>query len=162
MSMQDRLAHKLRLARKYRGTVRFFESRRELLASEAHADTARKALAHARKNLARVKRTILAIRGVLAKREARRQAAMSPRAVICDIFGERYCGQAVAVAWCESRLTTTARNGQYHGLFQMGSHERSLFGHGGSARTQAKAAYRYFVRSGRDWSPWSCKPWLAY
>jgi hypothetical protein len=162
VSMEDRFAHKLRVARKHRGTVRFFETRRWLLGSEAHADAARKALARAKRNLARVNRTIAAIRRVLAKREARRQAAMSPRAVICDVFGERYCEQAVAVAWCESRHTTTARNGQYLGLFQMGSHERSLFGHGASARTQAKAAYRYFVRSGRDWSPWSCKPSFAY
>jgi hypothetical protein len=41
----------------------------------------------------------------------------------------------------------------------MGSSERQLFGHGVSALAQARAAYRYFVRSGRDWSPWSCKPW---
>ena len=34
-----------------------------------------------------------------------------------------------------------------------------LFGHGPTALAQAQAAYRYFVRSGRDWSPWSCKPW---
>ena len=60
---------------------------------------------------------------------------------------------------CESGYRTTAQNGQYRGLFQMGSSERQLFGHGVSALAQAQAAYRYFVRSGRDWSPWSCKPW---
>ena len=30
---------------------------------------------------------------------------------------------------------------------------------GESTHEQALAAHRYFVRSGRDWSPWSCKPW---
>ena len=82
----------------------------------------------------------------------------TPQEVICDVFG-RYCDQALQVARCESGLRTTAQNGQYLGLFQMGSAERSLFGHGASAEAQAKAAWRYFTRSGRDWSPWSCKPW---
>ncbi len=69
--------------------------------------------------------------------------------------------RTVAVAWCESGLTTTAQNGQYLGLFQMGSSERRLFGHGQTARAQAAAAHEYFVHSGRDWSPWSCKPGYA-
>lgn len=77
---------------------------------------------------------------------------------ICDEFGDRYCGPALRVAWCESRLDVTARNGQYRGLFQMGSWERARFGHGRSAREQARAAYRYFVATGRDWSPWECQP----
>ena len=66
---------------------------------------------------------------------------------------------AKRVARCESGYSVNAQNGQYLGLFQMGSNERRLFGHGESALVQAQAAYRYFVRSGRDWSPWSCKPW---
>ena len=74
------------------------------------------------------------------------------------MFGS-YCGQALAVSRCESGLQTDAQNGQYHGLFQMGSNERRIFGHGPTAVAQAKAAHRYFVASGRDWSPWSCKPW---
>jgi hypothetical protein len=92
----------------------------------------------------------------------RRLAALQkapPRRAICHVFGRRYCSQAIRVARCESRLRTTARNGQYLGLFQMGSSERRLFGHGRSAFEQSKAAHRYFVYSGRDWSPWSCKPW---
>lgn len=80
--------------------------------------------------------------------------------VICDVFGDRYCGEALRVAWCESRLHPAARNGQYRGLFQMGSSERRIYGHGPDARTQSRAAYRYFVNSGRDWSPWSCR-WAA-
>jgi hypothetical protein len=86
-------------------------------------------------------------------------AALPPRKAICAVFG-RYCDQALDVAWCESRFQTTARNGQYLGLFQMGSNERRLFGHGATAYEQARAAHRYFVLSGRDWSPWGCR-WAA-
>ena len=95
----------------------------------------------------------------VATRETRRLAAMPPRQAICDVFGS-YCDEAVAVAWCESRLRPTAQNGQYLGLFQMGDSERRLYGHGPSAHDQAIAAHRYFIRSGRNWSPWSCR-WAA-
>lgn len=80
------------------------------------------------------------------------------RAVICRVFG-RDCGEALRVAMCESNYHTWARNGQYLGLFQMGSSERRLYGHHYSSPwVQARAAKRYFVASGRDWSPWTCKP----
>jgi len=79
-------------------------------------------------------------------------------AIIMKVFG-RYGTQAVAVARCESGLTIGAENGQYLGLFQMGSYARGKYGHSWNAWGQARAAYRYFVDSGRDWSPWSCKPW---
>lgn len=78
--------------------------------------------------------------------------------VICAVFG-KYCGQALRVATCESGLTEWARNGQYLGLFQMGSYARARYGHAWNPWTQARAAFRYFVDSGRDWSPWACKPW---
>jgi hypothetical protein len=81
-----------------------------------------------------------------------------PALVICAVFGKRDCLDALNVSWCESRFRTTARNGQYLGLFQMGSWERSRFGHGDDPWAQARAARRYFLTSGRDWSPWSCKP----
>ena len=77
---------------------------------------------------------------------------------ICDVFGERHCADALEVSWCESRFNTNARNGQYRGLFQMGSWERRTFGHGSTAYEQARAARRYFIRTGSDWSPWSCRP----
>ena len=79
------------------------------------------------------------------------------KVAICKTFG-RYCQQALRVSWCESRWYVHATNGQYLGLFQMGSYARSAFGHGPGAWAQARAAYRYFVASGRDWSPWACKP----
>lgn len=78
--------------------------------------------------------------------------------IIRHVF-KGYGQQAVRVSRCESGLRTWARNGQYLGLFQMGSSERRIYGHGNDAWAQTRAAYRYFVDSGRDWSPWSCKPW---
>src|SRR5580765_3051146 len=82
---------------------------------------------------------------------------LSTPAIICKVFGS-YCRQAQRVSWCESRWSIWARNGQYLGLFQMGSYARHKYGHGYNAWAQALAARRYFIDSGRDWSPWSCKP----
>ena len=156
-TLDHRLEHKLAAARGYRRTIAFSKSHRWLLRSDEHRVDAGAALRRAERRLAELTKTIRALRTAIDTRHARRQAAMSPKAAICDTFGN-YCRQAVAVAWCESRLTTTAENGQYLGLFQMGSYERRLFGHGPTAGEQAEAAHQYFVRSGRDWSPWSCKP----
>jgi hypothetical protein len=76
---------------------------------------------------------------------------------ICGVFGP-YCSQALRVAWCESRMRTSAENGQYLGLFQMGDNARRRYGHGPDAWTQSEAAFRYFADSGFSWGPWSCKP----
>lgn len=96
-------------------------------------------------------RTIRRLRAELASRE------IGPTLAIRIVFGV-YAEQALRVAWCESRWHTGARNGQYLGLFQMGDYARGRYGHSGTALGQAQAAYRYFVASGRDWSPWECKP----
>ncbi|HUF01932.1 MAG TPA: hypothetical protein VMN35_05870 [Gaiellaceae bacterium] len=157
-SLENRLVSTLDAARKHRGTVRFFESRPWLVRSNKHGAWARTSLRRAERRVARTTARAAVLRRQIERRDTRRQAKLPPRAAICDVFG-RYCGQAIAVARCESRLDTGARNGQYLGLFQMGSHERRLFGHGRTAHAQSRAAHRYFVRSGRDWSPWSCKPW---
>ena len=77
---------------------------------------------------------------------------------ITTVFGP-YAQQALRVAYCESHYNVWARNGQYLGLFQMGSYARSRFGHTWDPWGQARAAYRYFVLAGRDWSPWACRPW---
>jgi hypothetical protein len=158
-TLDERLAQKLEATRKYRGTIAFFEQHRRLPYAPAHREDATLALERAHDRLAQLERTIAALRRAIDARDARRRAAMPPRTAICEVF-DGYCRQAVAVAWCESRLATTARNGQYLGLFQMGSYERSLFGHGETAHEQALAAHRYFVSSGRDWSPWGCR-WAA-
>jgi len=81
------------------------------------------------------------------------------RAAIYRVFGP-YAPQAMRVAYCETGGTYDPRasNGQYQGIFQMGSFARGRYGHGPSWLVQAAAAYLYFLDSGRDWSPWSCKP----
>jgi hypothetical protein len=163
VSLETGLERRLAEARRYRGTIRFFQSHRTRMGSREHGPVAREALARAKRRLARVSTEAVHYRRLIQRRDARREgrrlATAPPRVAIRTVFG-RYSGQALAVAWCESRLTTTARNGQYLGLFQMGTNERRLFGHGEGAHAQALAAHRYFVRSGRDWSPWSCR-WAA-
>jgi hypothetical protein len=162
VTLENRLEHKLHAAKKYRSVIRFFDKHRRLLRSPEHGAKARKVLHRAARGLAHTTRNIAAIRRVLRRLEARRKAHAPPKQAICDVFGRRFCGQALSVAWCESRYSTTARNGQYLGLFQMGWSERQLYGHGRTARKQALAAHRYFVVSGRDWSPWGCKPGYGY
>ncbi len=76
-----------------------------------------------------------------------------PEKAICYVFGSR-CSEALRVARCESRFSTYAQNGQYLGLFQMGSWERRTYGHGYTPLEQARAAYRYFLVAG--WRPWEC------
>ena len=162
VSLDARLERKLAAARKYRTVIRFFENHRSLLSSAEHRDVANAAHARAKRRLAHVTGTVVALRRAIERRKARALAHAPPQVAICRVFGRRYCGQALSVSWCESRHSTRAQNGQYLGLFQMGSSERRLFGHGRTAHRQAIAAHRYFVASGRDWSPWSCKPSFPY
>lgn len=84
---------------------------------------------------------------------------VTPIVAIRLVFGP-YADQAIRVSDCETGGTfdTGARNGQYLGIFQLGRWERATYGHGSTALGQAQAAYRYFVDSGRDWSPWECQP----
>lgn len=142
--------------------IRFFGSHRWLLSDPRFAKEAKRQLALHRTLLTRAEARVTAAKAAIRRQARERRLAVlekaSPRKAICTVFG-RFCGQALQVARCESRLTTSAQNGQYLGLFQMGSSERRLFGHGTTAIAQVRAAHRYFVASGRDWSPWSCKPW---
>jgi hypothetical protein len=141
--------------------IRFFESHRWLLEDPRFTKEATIRLGAARRHRASTRARGDHARVELERRERERRLAAelahSPEKAICHVFGP-YCQPALQVARCESGNETTAQNGQYLGLFQMGSSARQLFGHGESALEQAKAAYRYFVRSGQDWSPWSCKP----
>jgi hypothetical protein len=157
-TLDQQLERKLVAMRKYRGTIRFFRTHRTLLSTD-HRAAAGSKLVYAARRVRQLEKTIAVLRSRVRARDARRFAAMPPKAAICDVFGS-YCDEALAVARCESRLSPSAQNGQYLGLVQMGSYERRLFGHGSSAREQAVAAHRYFVRTGRDWSPWSCS-WAA-
>ena len=158
-ALDRRLERKLAAVRRYTGTIRFFHSHRSLLSSSDGSEVVVSALAYAEHRARELAETVSTLREAIRQSDARRRAALSPRAAICDVFGS-YCDEAVAIARCESHLRTSAQNGQYLGLFQMGASERRLFGHGPTAHAQAIAARRYFVRSGRDWSPWSCR-WAA-
>jgi hypothetical protein len=156
LTLDQQLERKRTALRKYRGTVRFYETRRSLLVSGEKRSMSKSRLVYANERVRQLTRTVNALRAKIRVRQDRRLSKLPPKRAICSVFGP-YCEQAVAVAWCESRLQTRAENGQYLGLFQMGSYERELFGHGATARDQALAAHRYFVVSGRDWSPWSCR-----
>ena len=137
--------------------IRFFENHRWLLSDPRFRREAAFRLTSARRSLTSTQAKAARTRAALERRELA-QRLRAPEKAICHVFGS-YCQQALQVASCESGYETGAQNGQYLGLFQMGSSERQLFGHGATALEQARAAYRYFLRSGRDWSPWSCKPW---
>jgi len=78
-----------------------------------------------------------------------------------------YCSSgldALRVAKCESGRywwmghPTWAKNGQYRGMFQMGTSERHTWGHGPDPWAQARYAHHYYAATGFDWSPWECKP----
>lgn len=159
LTLDEQLERKRSALRKYSGTIRFFKTHRSLLSSTEHRANATSSLDYAEQRVRQLSRTVAVLRAKIQRRDSQRTAVMPPKAAICAVFGDD-CQEALAVAWCESRLSTKAQNGQYLGLFQMGSYERRLFGHGPSAHQQAQAAHRYFIRSGRDWSPWSCR-WAA-
>jgi hypothetical protein len=159
LTLDEQLERKVAALRKHRATVRFFETHRSLFGSAEHRTDATASLAYAKRRVQQLTKSVEALRTKVHRRDDRREARLAPKAAICAVFADR-CQEAVAVAWCESHLSTTAQNGQYLGMFQMGSYERQLFGHGATAHAQAVAAHRYFVRSGRDWSPWSCR-WAA-
>lgn len=78
-------------------------------------------------------------------------AAPTNEQIVRAVFHEEP-DKAVDIFSCESGLRTTARNGQFRGIAQMGSRERGRFGHGEDAQTQVEAAKDYYDISG--WSPW--------
>ena len=156
------LTRHLSAMKKDRQVLRFLENHAWLLEDPRFSVEAKRQLRLHTLSLGRSERKAAAARLAIARQATARQLAAvvdaSPPKVICRVFGS-YCREALAVSRCESGHQTEAQNGQYLGLFQMGSNERRIFGHGSSATAQAKAAHRYFVAAGRDWSPWSCKPW---
>jgi hypothetical protein len=82
----------------------------------------------------------------------RMRTRLDPRRAICAVFHP--CDKALQVAWCESRFSIYARNGQYLGLFQFGEYARSTYGFGWTALAQARAAHAYYMDAG--WAPWEC------
>lgn len=91
-------------------------------------------------------------------KELQRIYALSPIAAILSVFREDPQG-ALNVAACESSFDIYAANGQYLGLFQMGSHERATYATIGYSTPyqQAVAAHNYFLAAG-GWGPWECVP----
>jgi hypothetical protein len=160
--LSAQLTRHLSTMKKDRQVLVFLNNHRWLLSDPRFKASAKRQLRLHILSLARTKTMAAAAKRALAKRATVRRLAVveaaKPEHVICRVFGS-YCREALAVSRCESGLSTTAQNGQYLGLFQMGSTERRLFGHGPSAVEQAQAAHKYFVASGRGWGPWSCKPW---
>jgi hypothetical protein len=93
------------------------------------------------------------------------------RRVVCSFdWSPSSCSDAMRVSWCESRWSTWAVSGQFAGWFQLGTGERLRYGVGSYRNTnssiavhagiwsQVRAAHDYYIRSGRDWSPWQCRP----
>ena len=154
------VASAVHTAKRDRQVLRFFATHSWLLSDPRFAGEARRQVRLHRRSLTVALRTIAAARRRNRRTLVRHIAAAreeTPAQTICRVFGPD-CADAVRVARCESGLKVDAVNGQYLGLFQMGSTERRLFGHGPTAELQSRAALRYFVFSGRDWSPWSCRP----
>lgn len=161
MTLEQTIAFQHKVVKHDLSVIRFFDNHRWMLARyNKYRPAATRELAFHRRQLAVTRKALAAN---LAKVKARelRQRLRNPRAAICHVFGD-HCRQALAVARCESNYSTLARNGQYRGLFQMGRHERATYGHGPTALAQSRAAYRYFVASGRTWGPWECKPWRSW
>jgi hypothetical protein len=161
-SLSAQLTRHLATMKKDQQVLTFLEHHKWLLSDPRFQASAQRQLRVHTASLVRVRKKAAVAKLALAQRaKARRLAAVAaakPENVICRVFGS-YCRAALAVSRCESGLRTTAQNGQYLGLFQMGTTERRLFGHGPSALQQAKAAHKYFVASGHGWGPWSCKPY---
>lgn len=63
---------------------------------------------------------------------------------------------ALTISYRESRYTVGAANGQYLGLFQMGTGERATYATIGysTAYEQTVAAHNLFLA--RGWEPWTC------
>jgi hypothetical protein len=157
-TLKRTIAEESRDVRQHRNVLRFLANHPHLLApgSPDRPAALRLRAAHSAGLRTSLER-LLAVRATLRRaRAAARRARiheLPPAEAIRRVFGASW-RKALAVARCESTLRTTARNGQYRGLFQLGSPERARFGHGESAYAQARAAHRYWVEVGRSWHPW--------
>ena len=80
-----------------------------------------------------------------AKRYQRR--LNNPTQAILHVFG-RYGDEALRVASCESGRGVYASNGQYLGMFQMGSFARARYGHGYTPLVSGEGGVRLLRRLG--------------
>lgn len=85
-----------------------------------------------------------------------REYPLFKRALVLH-FGRAW-KEAAVVSWGEGSWHWFAENGCYRGTFQMGCDERRRYGHSNTLAGQVAAAARYWRASGRDWSPWDCRP----
>ena len=146
LTLAQKLALKLKAARKHRSAIRFLKTHRSLALSSGK----RAAPSHGRSTGSQRPRRRSATTGgssVLAQSYTRLAASRTqpPRSRSARCSGVLRSGTRSRVVRVGS--PTTARNGQYLGLFQMGTYARQVSGHGDSAYEQARAAYRFFVVS---------------
>lgn len=81
----------------------------------------------------------------------------SAKRAVCHYFKtSSECYTAMKIVKCETGGTywPWVSNGQYQGIFQMGSNERATYGHGNNVWAQAKAAYAYYKAAGGFYDPW--------
>lgn len=96
--------------------------------------------------------------GALAAGVARDQSGGGIEEIVCAY--DWPCDEALAVAWCESRLQADVYNSDNWGLFQLWGGWAVVFGTTRpallEARTNVMVAYGVWLREG--WSPWACSP----
>lgn len=87
--------------------------------------------------------------------QADRSSYTVAQRAVCHFFKGSLCATAMQIVKCETGGTYSpwSANGQYLGIFQMGSHERATFGHGNNVWAQSKAAYDYYTAA-KGFSPW--------
>jgi hypothetical protein len=98
---------------------------------------------------------LIGLTGQTAQASSSNSNYQSALRAVCHYFGP-YCSQAMQIVNCETGGTYDpwASNGQYLGIFQMGSEVRAIYGHGNNVWAQAKAAYALF--RARGFQPWLC------
>jgi hypothetical protein len=146
--LRHREHRQARTLSRYEGTLRFFANHAWLVRRPPTRSIALREIRKARVWVAVIRRELAETRASLRPRP------QSVPQIICAVFGPE-CSKALQVFFCESRYSTSARNGQYFGIGQMGSAERARFG--GSSLDpwdQVRAAYAYYRVAG--WSPWQC------
>jgi hypothetical protein len=89
-----------------------------------------------------------------AKARARAAPASIP-GIIGRVFGAN-ASEARAIAYRESHYETTAVNGQYRGIFQMGSRERTTYATIGYATAYEQVVAAHNMFRVRGFEPWTC------
>jgi hypothetical protein len=119
----------------------------------------RRVAARYRHEIRRARAGLARLRAVAAAERRRVSEALTLASVVYGVSRH----ELEQVAYCEARFQPTARNGQYLGLFQLGSGFRSrspFFSGAGldpySPYANAMAAARVVAKEG--WRQWECRP----